>query len=96
VQDEKASVVGLVDVIDPSIPPSHYFEYGSDEDTTYVPRFYTDESSGSVSILGANSMSGSVSILGANSMMGRDIFFDVDNNRVGFTESSCDYIRPVC
>jgi hypothetical protein len=84
VRGEKANVVGLADVIDPehpndvilAIPPSHYFEYLSDEDT-YVARFYTDEGSGSV--------------LGANSMMGHDIFFDVDNNRVGFAESSCDY-----
>jgi hypothetical protein len=81
---EATNVVGLADVIDPehpndvilAIPPSHYFEY-DDEDNEYVARFYTDEGSGSV--------------LGANSMMGHDIFFDVDMNRVGFAESSCDY-----
>jgi hypothetical protein len=84
VRGEKANVVGLADVIDPehpndvilAIPPSHYFEYNDDVDT-YETRFYTDEGGGSV--------------LGANSMMGHDIFFDVDNNRVGFAESSCDY-----
>jgi hypothetical protein len=84
VRGEEANVVGLADVIDPehpndiilAIPPSHYFEYDADDDR-YVARFYTDEGSGSV--------------LGANSMMGHDIFFDVDMNRVGFAESSCDY-----
>jgi hypothetical protein len=84
IRGEKANVVGLADVIDPehpndvilAIPPSHYFEYDEDY-KKYVARFYTDEGSGSV--------------LGANSMMGHDVFFDVDNNRVGLAESSCDY-----
>jgi hypothetical protein len=84
VRGDEANVVGLADVIDPehpndvifAIPPSHYYEY-DEEDGHYVGRFYTDEGSGSV--------------LGANSMMGHDIFFDVDMNRVGFAESSCDY-----
>jgi hypothetical protein len=88
VRGEKANVVGLADVIDPehpndvilAIPPSHYFEY-DDEDDNYVARFYTDEDGGSV--------------LGANSMMGHDIFFDVDNHRVGFAESTCDYTALV-
>jgi hypothetical protein len=88
VRGDKANVVGLADVIDPehpndvilAIPPSHYFEY-DDEDDNYVGRFYTDEGSGSV--------------LGANSMMGHDIFFDVDNHRVGFAESTCDYTALV-
>jgi hypothetical protein len=84
VRGQNANVVGLADVIDPehpndvilAIPPSHYFEYDDEEDH-YMGRFYTDEGSGSV--------------LGANSMMGHDVFFDVDMNRVGFAESSCDY-----
>jgi hypothetical protein len=88
VRGDEANVVGLADVIDPehpndvifAIPPSHYYEY-DEEDNKYVARFYTDEGSGSV--------------LGANSMMGHDIFFDVDMNRVGFAESSCDYIGLV-
>mmetsp|Transcript_24536 Transcript_24536/g.44249 ORF Transcript_24536/g.44249 Transcript_24536/m.44249 type:complete len:384 (+) Transcript_24536:3-1154(+) len=59
-----------------AIPAAHYMEY--DPDTKkYVPRFYTQESSGSV--------------LGANTMMGHDVFFDVARGRVGFAESNCDY-----
>jgi hypothetical protein len=88
VRGEEANVVGLADVIDPkhpndvilAIPPSHYFEY-DDEDHKYYARFYTDEGGGSV--------------LGANSMMGHDVFFDVDNHRIGFAESSCDYTALV-
>jgi hypothetical protein len=84
VRDHHEHVVGLADVVDPefpndvilAVPPSHYFEY-DDHSKKYVPRFYTDEGSGSV--------------LGANSMMGHDIFFDIDNKRVGFAESTCDY-----
>lgn len=30
------------------------------------------------------------SVLGANFMMGHDVLFDVDNSRLGFTESDCD------
>lgn len=29
--------------------------------------------------------------LGANFMMGHDLFFDVENKRIGFAESHCDY-----
>jgi hypothetical protein len=42
-----------------------------------VNRFYTDSPSGSV--------------IGANAMMGHDVFFDLDNNRIGWAESTCDY-----
>jgi hypothetical protein len=84
VRGDQDNFVGLADVVDPefpndvilAVPPSHYFEY-DDDDKAYVARFYTDEGSGSV--------------LGANSMMGHDIFFDIDNKRVGFAESTCDY-----
>lgn len=31
------------------------------------------------------------SVLGANFMMGHDIYFDIDNTRMGFAESTCDY-----
>ena len=59
-----------------SIPASHYLEYDGDTGK-YVPRFYTEEGSGSV--------------LGANAMMGHDVYFDVARGRIGFAESDCDY-----
>jgi len=60
-----------------AIPAAHYMEY--DPDTKkYVARFYTEESSGSV--------------LGANAMMGHDVYFDTALGRIGFAESSCDYV----
>ena len=43
----------------------------------YTARFYVNEKSGSV--------------LGANTMMGHDVLFDVDNDRIGWAESNCDY-----
>lgn len=59
-----------------AIPASHYMEYSPEKDT-YTSRFYPTESSGSV--------------LGANAMMGHDVHFDIDNNRIGWAESDCDY-----
>lgn len=63
-----------------AIPPSHYMEY-SPEGESYTSRFYPVERSGSV--------------LGANAMMGHDVSFDVDNNRIGWAESKCDYTSTV-
>merc|ERR1711957_217958 len=60
-----------------TIPGSHYMEFDPDTDK-YVPRFYTEEASGSV--------------LGANAMMGYDVYFDVARGRIGFAESNCDYV----
>ena len=60
-----------------AIPAAHYMEF--DPDTgKYVPRFYTEEASGSV--------------LGANAMMGHDVYFDIARGRIGFAESNCDYV----
>lgn len=59
-----------------AVPASHYFEYDVEKDE-YTNRLYLDENSGSV--------------LGANIMMGHDVLFDVDNDRVGWAESECDY-----
>jgi len=83
--DNPNSVPGLVGDLDTSspydilvaMPASHYMEYDPDKQK-YIPRFYTDEYGGSV--------------LGANFMMGHDVLFDVDNKRLGFTESDCDYL----
>ena len=47
----------------------------------YTSRFYVTESRGSV--------------LGANAIMGHAILFDVDNDRIGWAESDCDYTRVV-
>jgi Eukaryotic aspartyl protease len=82
------SVVGLAGELDPdnpydvilAIPPEHYYEYDP-ESKGYVSRFYVDESGGGV--------------LGANAMMGHDVYFDVDNLRIGWAESSCDYTKLV-
>ena len=63
-----------------TIPATHYYEFESDTNK-YVPRFYTEEASGSV--------------LGANAMMGYDVYFDVARGRIGFAESNCDYVSLV-
>jgi len=63
-----------------AIPPSHYMEY-QPESRAYIAGFYFDEPQGSV--------------LGANSMMLHDILFDVENNRIGWAESTCEYTSLV-
>lgn len=78
--------VPLAKFIDPDNPfdvllavsPSQYFEFQQDSQK-YVPGLYFDEPSGSV--------------LGANVMMLHDIYFDIERNRIGWAESSCDYSR---
>ncbi|KAG7348126.1 xylanase inhibitor [Nitzschia inconspicua] len=78
-------MAGVLDTEHPSdiilaFPPTHYMEY-DDSNNMYTSRFYPTEGRGSV--------------LGANAMMGHDIFFDVDNNRIGWAESLCDYTKLV-
>jgi len=81
-------VVGLAKALDPdnpfdiilALPPQHYMEF-DDSKGKYVARFYLDEANGGV--------------LGANVMMGHDVYFDVDNQRVGWAESDCDYTHTV-
>lgn len=83
-RDAKKPVVGLSEEVDPSNPydvilamgPTHYMEYDP-EDDVWTARFYTDEPSGGV--------------IGGNGMMGHDVFFDVDNHRIGWAEAECDY-----
>jgi hypothetical protein len=82
------NVAGLAGAIDPenpydvilALPPAHYMEF-DDKARKYVARFYTEEGGGSV--------------LGANAIMGHDVFFDIENNQIGFAESSCDYTKLV-
>jgi hypothetical protein len=79
------SVIGLANLVDPTnahdiliaMPARHYMEF-DDDDATWTPRFYVDES-------------GSGGVLGANMMMGHDVLFDVQNNRIGWAEADCDY-----
>jgi hypothetical protein len=86
--DSNGQVVGLAGSVDPdhpldvllAFPPSHYMEY-SKKSGKYSIRFSPSEFGGSV--------------LGANAMMGHDVVFDVSNNRLGWTESSCDYTQLV-
>lgn len=58
-----------------AVPPSNFMEYDPNR-KTYSARVLVNEPDGSV--------------LGANFMMGHDVLFDVDNNRLGITESDCD------
>ena len=82
------TVVGLAGSLDPdhpldvilAFPPSHYMEYRK-RTGMYVSRFYVTEHSGSV--------------LGGNAMMGHDVVFDMENNRIGWAESHCDYTRLI-
>lgn len=90
VVDASASgkAIGLAGDLDPdypldvllAIPPEHYYEYDPEEGG-YVSRFYDSEGGGGV--------------LGANAMMGHDVYFDVDNYRIGWAESFCDYTSLV-
>lgn len=88
----KASNIGLSGVpglasassIDPehpedvilAVPPEHYYEYDA-EKQGYKSRFFYD--------------SVGYSLLGANSMMGHNVNFDLDNMRMGWSESACNY-----
>jgi hypothetical protein len=63
-----------------AIPPSHYMEFDNKKNK-YIARFYTDEGGGSV--------------LGGNAIMGHDVSFDMENNRIGWAESKCDYTELV-
>lgn len=86
--DDAFHTVGMAGALDPknpsdiilAVPPSHYMEYDDSTDK-YTSRFYPTEGRGSV--------------LGANAMMGHDVFFDVDKNRIGWAESTCDYTTLV-
>jgi len=88
--DDPRTVPGLAGNVDMStpndvliaIPPKHYMQRNA-QLNTYTSRIYLDRDDA----LG--------NVLGANSMMGHDILFDLDNSRIGFAESECDYARLV-
>ena len=85
---EPQHMVGLAGELEPdspydvilAVPASHYMEYDSDTDL-YTPRVYLDERSGSV--------------LGANAMQGHDVFFNMEDNYIGFAESDCNFAASV-
>jgi len=58
-----------------AISPYHYIEYANGKDK-YVVRIYLSESNGGV--------------LGANTMFHHSVYFDWENHRVGFAESTCN------
>jgi len=82
IQDDLAE--GLAASVSPENPndilvamsPKHYME-PSKNGKKFFSRIYFGEEGGGV--------------LGANFMMGHDILFDVDNRRIGFAESTCEY-----
>lgn len=81
--DDIPGLAGSIDKDHPldiliAIPPQHYIEYDS-EDKSYSSRVYVDERSGSV--------------LGANTMQSHDVFFDIENKRIGWAESDCEYME---
>jgi len=85
---DATTTTGLAGALDPehpydvllAMPPSHYMEYDSKKEK-YIARFYTDEGGGSV--------------LGGNAIMGHDVYFDMENNLIGWAESKCDYTELV-
>jgi hypothetical protein len=64
------------------VPPLHYMEYQDDIDM-YISGIYFDEPDGSNNVLGANIM------------MQHDIYFDIENSRIGFAESDCNYTQVI-
>lgn len=83
--DQKCNITNLAGPLDQAncrdvllkVPPSHYlFFYGGN---TYSAEFHFED------------MYGQGGIIGGNSMQGHDVFFDNENGRIGFAESSCDY-----
>ena len=85
---DPSTVIGLAGSLDPTrpfdvivaVPPSHYMEWDS-RLSKYVGRFYINE--------------GGESVLGANTMMGHNVAFDMDNYRIGWAESHCDYSKLI-
>lgn len=84
------TVPGLAGNVDMAMPndvmlaitPKHYMQRNSKEET-YTSRVYLDR---------ANELG---NVLGANAMMGHDILFDMDEARIGFSESECDYAKLI-
>jgi len=79
--DDPDTVNGLAGSLDSSNPKSIIIavpasHYMEYSDGKYTSRLYLDERGGTV--------------LGANTMQGHDVFFDIENKRIGFAESACN------
>lgn len=61
-----------------AFPPSHYFSYLPARGTYVSHVFFRVKK-------------GKTQTLGANFLMGKDVHFDLEKNRIGFSESKCDY-----
>jgi hypothetical protein len=59
-----------------ALPPSTYMKYYPNEDAYSAKIFFRD--------FGLS--------FGANLLSGKDVLFDVEHQRIGFAESSCDYL----
>ena len=82
-----SDVIGLAGDLDPehpldvivTMPASHYLELEPGGEESYVRTISTS----------TNSETGSV--LGGNFMRGHDILFNIDDQRLGWAQSNCDY-----
>jgi hypothetical protein len=63
-----------------AVPPSHYMEY-EEKSGKYTARIYMKAEGHST--------------LGANVIMGHDVLFDADNDRLGWSESACNYSKLI-
>jgi hypothetical protein len=61
-----------------AFPPSHYFSYLPARGTYVSHVFFRVKK-------------GRTQTLGANFLMGKDVHFDLEKNRIGFSESKCEY-----
>ena len=85
-QAKDQALPGMAAPIDPSnpkdvlvaVPPPHYLTPVSDNGDWKLRMHFSEAD-------------GSGGVLGANVMLGHDVTIDLDNNRIGFAESNCDY-----
>jgi hypothetical protein len=71
------------------MPPSHYLSRDNEDDDDDEAAKKMD---GWYNLnINFDTKRGRNSVLGANFMRGHDVLFDMDNQRIGFAESNCDY-----
>ena len=86
IQAQDKALPGMAAPVDPSnpkdvlvaVPPAHYVTPVSDDGFLKMRLHFSEAD-------------GSGGVLGANLMLGHDVTIDIDNNRIGFAESNCDY-----
>ena len=71
------------------MPPANYMSRS--EDDTEIDVTDLDASAHYQFSVYFTKISGRGGVLGANLMRGHDVLFDVDNDRIGFAESTCEY-----